>query len=143
MDIIDESYLARGFSDVHKTIGFPALFYKSTPIKDKFNHVRVALVPATVVVYAVYAHDEMKDDDLVAEQSSEGSSKDKAIIKVIRQDLQNAGISKVELRDIVEIDINGEKKKYVVAGFSNKNELPNIFYRLKITVMKDLNVSEV
>ena len=143
MNTLDENYLANGYSEAHKILGFPAMFFKSTPLKDKFNHAKVALVPATAVVYVVYAHDEMKDDDLVAEQTSEGSLKDKAIIKVIRHDLQLVGIPKVELRDIVEIDVNGEKKKYIVAGFSNKNELPNIFYRLKITVMKDLNVSEV
>lgn len=142
MNHIDGDFISAGFSEVHKTMGFPAMFYKSTSVKDRFNQQRVILVPASDIVYAVFAPEEMKDPDLV-QDSMDGSPKDKAIIKVVRRDLINVGMPKVETKDVVELELNGEKIKYIISGRLNKGELPNLFSRFRITLMDDLNVREI
>ena len=141
MNLIDENYLSDSYSDIHRSMGFPALFYKSTVTRDSFNQVSVSLTPANAVVYAVAASEALRDADLTSKASGQaGDIEMRNVIKIVRRDLIAVGINKLEMRDVVDLTINGETLRYTITGFSDKNELPNIFFRLILSLMTDVNV---
>lgn len=141
MTTAEMEYISSSLSETYQSLGFSVLFYTATFRQDKYSQKKVALVPATAVVYAVYANEKTKDADLATQQDL-GDVADFATLKVVVDDLTAVGITRLKRHDVAEITIQGELKKYIVTGFSDKNELPNIVIKPKLVLMSDVNVRE-
>ena len=143
MNLIEELFISNSYSETYRSIWFPVLVHVSTVVRDKFNQTKVSLVPASNIVYGVFAADEIRDTDLEREDTRDGNAEHKATVKLVRKDLIEVGVEKLKMGDVLEITINGVSTKYVITSFPHKNELPNIFVRPKVTLLSDVNVGEI
>lgn len=142
MNELDESYISNSYSEVHQSIGFPVLVYKSVSIRDAYNQLSVELTPASSPIYAMFVSKKLREADISKEDISDGDTESKALLKIVRRDLLVVGITKLEMKDVLDVTINGETTRYIVTGFSDRNEFPNVFVFPFVTRMSDVNVVE-
>jgi hypothetical protein len=132
---IEKDYISNGFIEVYESIGMSV---KYVPLDrelsgvDKFGKLKLIYQEdAKVDILIVFEPQEQEDVDI-----NLSNSRKNAYIQIIKKQLTDNGIT-IQLRDALDITLEGVTDRYVIVGFDKRVELNEIFSRPLITTLKD------